>query len=248
MHRPFSLVLLSFVLLFTPVTTASAVEPADLGSGRVVLVPVNLGVRASAEVEPGMEPVWKEMLAHFGEGPRPVTALERSSATALWNEVMKEVGRNDKADVYDAYAEFAKRLSEQLDYESIVFPSLVLRVARLSGTGATWDGVRRRVEAPLVGHEAVNKITGPDLLVSREGLTGEIAAASLHVAVLDGQGELRFEGAGGLALLQDVVQGETRGDAQLAVTMKDEAFTDSEELREGIETAFRKPLPASRAH
>jgi hypothetical protein len=248
LHRLLALVLLSFVLTLPPVTMASAVAPDVLGKGRLVLVPVNLGVRANAEVEPGMEPVWNEMLEVFGTGDRPVTALERNSAAGLWLDVMAEVEQSNQKNVYAAYSLFAKRIAEQIDYETIVFPSLVLRVAKLNGTGASWDGVRRHVDAPLVGHEAVNKITGPDLLVSREGLTGEIAAASLHVAVLDDGGELRFEGAGGLALLQDVVQGETRGDAKLAVTMKVDAFTNEEELREGIEGAFRKPLPASRAH
>jgi hypothetical protein len=247
LHRLLTLVVFSFVLTLSPVTRVAAVEPADLGKGRLVLVPVNLGVRANSEVEPGMEPVWEEMLEHFGNGDRQVTALERNSAAALWMEVMVEVEQSNQKNVYAAYSLFAKRISEQLDYDTIVFPSLVLRVAKLHGNGASWDGVRRRVDAPLVGHEAVNKITGPDLLVSREGLTGEIAAASLHVAVLDANGELRFEGAGGLTLLQEVDQGETRGDAKLAVTMRDDAFSNEEELREGIEMAFRKPLPASRA-
>jgi hypothetical protein len=246
LQRLLSFVLFTFVL--ASLGAAVAAEPAaDLGSGRLVLVPVNLGIRANAEVAPGMDPVWQEMLEHFGNSDRPVTALERASAAALWNEVMVEMEKGREKDVYEAYAEFAKRISKQLDYETIVFPSLVLRAARLNGTGASWDGVRRHVHAPLVGHEAVNKITGPDLLVSREGLIGEIAAASLHVAVLDGDGALRFEGAGGLTLLQEVVQGKTRGDAQLAVTMRDDAFTDTEELREGIQVAFRRPLPASRA-
>lgn len=248
LHRLLTLVLFSLFLILSPVAMASADEPADLGDGRLVLVPVNLGVRANAEVEPGMEPVWKEMLEHFGTGDRPVTALERKSAAALWMDVMAEVERSKDKNVYAAYSMFAKRISEQIDYDRIVFPSLVLRAAKLNGTGASWDGVRRHVDAPLVGHETVNKITGPDLLVSREGLSGEIAAASLHVAVLDSDGELRFEGAGGLTVLQEVVQGETRGDAKLAVAMRDDAFTDEEELREGIEVAFRKPLPASRAH
>jgi hypothetical protein len=35
---------------------------------------------------------------------------------------------------------------------------------------------------------------------------------------------------------------------QVAVEMRPDAFADPIELREGIETAFRRPLPASRAH
>lgn len=239
------LIALLFSFLFT--STALAGEPRlDLGSGRVVLVPPNLGVRATAEVEPGVEPVWQEILEHFGAQRRPATALERKSASALWNEVMIEVQVQPRADVYQAYALFARRIADQVDYSAIVFPSLVTRAARLSGQTAAWDGVRRRLTNPSVGQEAVNAVSAGDLLVS--GFRGDLAAASLHVAVLSPDGELRFEGAGGLALLQQIEQGEVRGDAKLAVAMRQDAFGDSAELREGVEAAFRRPLPASRAH
>jgi hypothetical protein len=249
LNRLLPLPLLLVLLLAFALPTIAVAEDAsaDLGSGRLVIVPVNLGVRPNPEVKEGVAPVWNEMLQHFGNGERPVTALERNSATILWQEIMLEMEKRGELDVYAAYAEFARAISEQLDYDTIVFPSLVLRAARLHGSGASWDGVRRHVDAPLVGHEAVSKITGPDLVVSRDGLTGEIAAASLHVAVLDSDGKLRFEGAGGLTLLQKLVQGEKWGDAKLGVASRDDAFANVEELREGIVAAFRRPLPASHA-
>jgi hypothetical protein len=245
--NPFPLLLILLSVLALPGLASAEEAIANLGSGRLVLVPVNLGVRPNTEVQAGLEPVWSEMLRHFGTGERPVTALERTSAIALWNEIVSDMDRRGKKDLYAAYTEFAESISEQLDYDTIVFPSLVLRAARLHGSGASWDGVRRHVDAPLVGHEAVSKITGPDLVVSRDGLTGEIAAASLHVAVLDSDGKLRFEGAGGLTLLQKLVQGEKWGDAKLGVASRDDAFANVEELREGIVAAFRRPLPASHA-
>ena len=36
--------------------------------------------------------------------------------------------------------------------------------------------------------------------------------------------------------------------AEIDVAMRENAFADAAELREGIEAAFRRPLPASRAH
>jgi len=250
MTRPLAPLSLQIVLLCTCLLTPAALagEPEiDLGSGRVVLVPLNLGVRATAEVEPGVEPVWQQILQHFGAQRRPATALERKSAAALWNEVMIEVQAKPGADVYRAYALFARRIAEQVDYTAIVFPSLVTRAAKLSGHSAAWDGVRRSVDSPLAGQEGYSgELSGTDLLVS--GFRGEIAAASLHVAVLSPDGELRFEGAGGLALLQQLERGDVRGDAALTVAMRQDAFGDSSELREGIAAAFRRPLPASSAH
>ena len=75
----------------------------------VVIVPLNLGVRASSEVEPGVDPVWRELLAHFAAQEQPATALERNSASALWVEVMKEVQSKPEPDVYKAYAMFVEK-------------------------------------------------------------------------------------------------------------------------------------------
>ena len=228
------------------VPAALAVDDADvLGKGRVVLVPPNLGVRAAAEVEGGVEPVWREILEHFAAQPQRATALERNSAAALWREVALEVKANPEADVYDAYALFARRIADQVEYSAIVFPSLVTRAARIQGKTAAWDGVRRDVE--LAGRDTVGTAMGSDLVVMSTGVRGEIAAASLHVAVLSPNGDLRFEGAGGLALLQQI-EPDSAEDDEFDVAMRENAFSDSAELREGVEAAFRRPLPASRAH
>jgi len=246
--RSVSLALLTAALFWAP--TATAVDASDaLGKGRVVIVPLNLGVRATTEVEPGVEPVWRELLSHFAAQNRPATALERKSAAALWAEVMAEVSAKPNPDVYEAYALFARRIADQVDYSAIVFPSLVTRAARIQGQIAAWDGVRRPIAVPT--RETVGSVPGSDWLVASTGVRGEIAAASLHVAVLSPDGELRFEGAGGLSLLQQL---DENGDAakgsstQVAVEMRQDAFADPGELREGVEAAFRRPLPASRAH
>jgi hypothetical protein len=245
--RSASLILLTGAILFWAPAAPAADATEVLGSGRVVLVPLNLGVRATAEVEPGVEPVWREMLAHFAAQEQPATALERKSAGALWNEVMAEVRAQPQPDVYKAYALFARRIADQVDYSAIVFPSLVTRAARVRGETAAWDGVRRRVE--LLTPETIGTVMGTDGLIGSKGVNGEIAAASLHVAVLSPDGELRFEGAGGLSVLQELdAEEDVRGDKQVAVELRQNAFADASELREGIEAAFRRPLPASRAH
>ncbi|HKA16112.1 MAG TPA: hypothetical protein VKH41_13905 [Myxococcota bacterium] len=240
------LALTAALLAWTP--AAPAMDSSDaLGSGRVVIVPLNLGVRATSEVEPGVEPVWHELLSHFAARQQPATALERQSAAALWNEVMTEVRAQPHPDVYRAYALFARRIADQVDYSAIVFPSLVTRAAHVQGETASWDGVRRHVA--LGGNETLSSVMGSDLLVASRGVRGEIAAASLHVAVLSPDGELRFEGAGGLSVLQQLDESEgARGDAKVAVALRQDAFADANELREGVEAAFRRPLPASRAH
>ena len=245
--RSASLALLIAVLFWAPAVSAEDASDA-LGDGRVVIVPLNLGVRATTEVEPGVEPVWREILSHFAARKQPATALERKSAAALWAEVMAEVRAKPNADVYEAYALFAHRFADQVVYSAIVFPSLVTRAARIQGKTAAWDGVRRQVD--LAGRGTVGAMMGSDLLITSAGVRGEIAAASLHVAVLSPDGDLRFEGAGGLALLQELDEDgdAAKGGMQVAVELRQDAFADPSELREGIEVAFRRPLPASRAH
>ena len=245
--RSASLAVLIAVLLWAP--AVSAVDAADaLGDGRVVIVPLNLGVRATTEVEPGVEPVWREILSHFAARKQPATALERKSAAALWAEVMAEVSAKPNPDVYEAYALFARRIADQVEYSAIVFPSLVTRAAHVQGKTAAWDGVRRDVD--LAGRDTVGTVMGSDLVIASTGVRGEIAAASLHVAVLSPDGSLRFEGAGGLALLQELEKDRdaAKGGMQVAVGLRQDAFSDPSELREGVEAAFRRPLPASRAH
>jgi hypothetical protein len=245
--RSAALLVLIATLLWLPAMSVADSSDA-LGEGRVVIVPLNLGVRATTEVEPGVDPVWREILSHFAARKKPATALERKSASALWAEVMAEVRAKPNADVYEAYAVFARRIADQVEYSAIVFPSLVTRAARIQGKTAAWDGVRREVE--LTGRDSVGTMMGSDLVIASTGVRGEIAAASLHVAVLSPSGELRFEGAGGLALLQELEEDNDKvnGGMQVAVEMRQDAFADPTELREGVEAAFRRPLPASRAH
>jgi hypothetical protein len=249
--RPFLAVLLAALALAT--TAAQAEPPAtvfspDPGttSRRIVIVPVNLGVRAEPEVAPGIEPVWTEILNHFQSQDVPVVALERSSAQALWKEVMLEAsGAGDANDVYEVYGLFARRIAEQVDCGAIVFPSLVTRVAKVSGRAASWDGARHVLEIPGRDLEEVDGIPEGGIKIVRHGVQGEIAAASLHVAIVSPQGELRFEGAGGLELLQRLVEGRN---AEIERVARNDAWQDPEPLREGIGLAFRKPLPASKAH
>ncbi len=242
-----ALLLLGLAALLAPAAGGEEEAAADLGTGRVVLVPLNLGVRATPELEPGIEPVWREILHHFSELDRPVTALERNSAAVLWTEVMAEAQAAGPPDVHQVYGLFARRVAQQVDYGSIVFPALVPRAARLQGWSASWDGVRRNVEGDQAGPEAASAPMGSEWLASSRGFSGRIGAASLHVAVLSPDGVVRFEGAGGLSLLQRLDPSAPSAGGALSVALRPDAFADPGELREGIAAAFRRPLPASPA-
>jgi len=216
-------------------------RPAARGSGRVVVVPVNLAVRAVAEVEPGIEPVWRALLEYFASAEHPAIALDRADASALWNEVMADAAKaGEQGDLYATYGRFARRVAEQAEFESIIFPTVVTHGARLQGHIANWDGVRRQVEVPGLLDESIDTYREGKIWLSRRGATGELAAASLHVAALSPKGELRYEGRGGLVLLQELVRPpKSEGGNELTTAMRKDPFAAPDQLREGIGAAFR---------
>jgi hypothetical protein len=213
--------------------------PAKLGPGRVVVVPVNLAVRPVAEVEPGVDPVWRELLQYLGSEREGVIALGREGAAALWDELMVEAAaQGSPPDLYDAYARFARRVAEQVEFGDIVFPTLVTRAARIRGRTASWDGAREPIEVPGQFSETIDTLREGKIVLTRHGANGEIGAASLHVAVFSSSGELRFERIGGLVLLQRLVQPQDDHHLELSVVPRTDAFAHPKPLREGIAATF----------
>jgi hypothetical protein len=229
------------LLLLAAAAGAAERRPVALGSGRVVVVPVNLAVRAVPEVEPGIEPVWRALLEYFASEEQPALALARKDAGVLWNEVMADAAKaGEQVDLYASYAHFARRVAEQAEFESIVFPTLVTHPARVSGRVATWDGVHRQVEIPGQFTESIDTYREGKIWLNRHGASGELAAASLHIAVLSPKGELRYEGTGGLVLLQELVEPKKRNeDVELIAVMRKDPFAAPDQLREGITAALR---------
>jgi hypothetical protein len=215
--------------------------PAALGSGRVVVVPVNLAVRAVPEVEPGLDPVWRALLQYFASEQKPAIVIDRADAGALWNEVMADAkNTGGDADLYAAYARFARRVGEQVEFDSIVFPTIITHPAKVSGRVASWDGIRRQIDVPGQFSESIDTYREGKIWVNRGGATGELAAASLHVAVLSPKGELRYQGTGGLVLLQVLVRPQKRtDDVEFTAVMRKDPFAAPDQLREGIGAALR---------
>ena len=228
------------VLPLLPLAAPGDDSPAPVfGPGRVVVAPVNLAVRAAPEVEPGLEPVWRELLQYLASEHGAVVALERTGAGQLWNEVLTDAGAEGAArDLHDAYARFARRVAEQTEFGSIVFPTLVTRAARVHGRVAIWDGAREPVEVPGQMSQTIDTLREGKIVLTRYGATGEIAAASLHVAVLSPSGELRFERMGGLVVLQDLVAPRNERDIELSVVPRRDAFAAPAPLRERIMATF----------
>lgn len=209
---------------------------------RVVIAPLNVALRLPAELAPGAERVWGELMQHFSTRDRVVRVIEPASARHLWTEVMADpLAPNSPT---QASSLFARRLASHSDYDLLVMPSLVMRRAQVRGDHAYWDGVRRKihVRAPLTG-----KIDGIECTYDQvvQGITGQLAGASLYVSVLTPEGVVMYEGLGGLALLHEAEPTALAQRDSLRAVLRDDPFAASDEVREGIDLALERRVPRS---
>jgi len=219
---------------------SAAPAPVTPGLSRVVLAPLNLGGRTAPELAGSEGAVWDELLRYLHAQDARVRIIDRADAAALWREAAAEVARGGEALGHRAIsARFALRLREQVDYDVLVLPSLVLRGARIGGRRATWDGTRRKLPMrPRVPADLAYDVS--DLARYR----GTIAAASLYVALVGPDGGSLFEGLAGLEVVQQLVRGRRmRGENPWHFEARSDPFADPEGLRAGVERAFERPLP-----
>ena len=233
-------------LACTSARTPSA-EPAatTLGSERLLVVPLNLGLRVPAELQDVDEPVWHELLRHFQAQDRHVTMVAPVDAELLWMDTMAELEQPGATlDLPTASAHFARRLAEHTDYGLLLMPSLVLRSARVHGRHAYWDGVRRRLHVRATPmHGPIIEIGLPGSNPGVWGLSGRVSAASLHVALLGSDGRFVYQGLGGLDVLQEASLDRRAPSATWQLALREAPFADVEALRQGIALAFERELP-----
>jgi hypothetical protein len=227
---------------------APAPEAADAAArpGRLVVAPLNLGLRAPQELRGSEGRVWSELLRYLRQQDRALGALEPSGAERLWAAVVAELAASGAPpELGTASSRFARELRAQVDYDLLVLPSLVLRRARVSGYQASWDGVHRALpvrEALL--DKALIEATLPGVVVW--GFRGRIAAASLHVAILGASGESIYEGLAGLDVVQELRRERQRGalgSQAWRLEPRPDLFANAEDLHEGVERAFARSVP-----
>ncbi len=220
--------------------------PTAPGYGRVVVAPLNLGLAAPAELAGGGAPVWNELLHYLRRLDRPLAVLDAPGAGRLWSSARVELeGSGAVVDPRSTASRFAERLAEQVDYGVLVMPSLVVRKARIGGYQASWDGVRR--DLPLRGSLPIasalqDAVSG----VAVAGYRGSIAAASLYVLILASDGEPLYESLAGLDLIQEIAQvARIHHAPKWSLEPRRDSFADTAGLRQGVERAFERSLPAT---
>jgi len=213
----------------------------------VVVAPLNVAVRAPADLAGKGDPVWTELLSYLQEQDRQVAVISPLSAERLWLAAISDLDLSDRqAALRTGYSRFARELAGHRDFDLLVVPSLVMRPAHVSGLHASWDGVQRPVpNAATAVHRGVGDLMGPGSDFLTGGLTGKVAAASLHVVVLRADGTRLYDGLGGLDVLQEARRDNTP-DGTLRFAARAQPFSNREWVAEGVERAFEGPLLTAR--
>jgi hypothetical protein len=108
-------------------------------------------------------------------------------------------GEKDKA----LFRKFIKYFTSQLKCDGILSVSIDTVLARVSRSRASWDGVSRNIET--MGSRLVNMLTTACCSFGNYeyiGLEGTCTALSLVATIYDKQGNLVWEGRGGIHVLE----------------------------------------------
>jgi len=224
----------------TPATTAGTISVS-----RLVVAPLNLGLRAPSALNVDGEPVWDELVQYFHAQDRAMKVIDPDGAKRIWEQSFAElVDSGLKPDLASASQHFARRLAEHSDYDLLVMPSLVLRSARVRGGTVYWDGVRRKLPvSSVLPTGSIDEVAPMGVRATQWSLEGRVAAVSLHVAVLTSDGHPVYQGIGGIAVLQEAKLAAT-GSGSWELVDRTDAFDERASVSRGIGVAFERQLPA----
>jgi hypothetical protein len=229
-------------------STISAGHEGAPGVERFLLGPANLFVSLRAELEAGVEPIQEEIVAYLRQHGRRVDRLPLTDGRRLWEESIAEAKRSGAPLRFQSTAAvFARSLSETHEFQALVMPSLLYHFVRVRHRRATWDGVDRRMK--VVNLPAHKSGRGDNLLVKALGgigMSSDVPVTSLHLVVLSREGQVVFEGRGGLDFVQEIDLKEFMKTYRIDVHARADLLQDREILREGIGIAFTPYLPPQR--
>lgn len=233
------------LLLLACHTPTPAPERLALPAGThgLLVAPLNLSIAPPRGFDADPQPVWDALIAHLSTWDRTLVPLAGPDAELMWHDALASGAERGTPDgLRDAWSQFARRVAEEEAYDALVLPTLLLRRARIAGHQAQWDGAMRSFDVPASLGGNGWEFSDPAQRLGFAGYRGELAAASLHVAVLAPDGRIVHEGIGGLALVQEL-DARASGRRQPWVFQAREApFADAAELRRGVEVAFARPL------
>jgi hypothetical protein len=163
---------------------------------RVVILPFNVATPMPAELKSASPAAWSALEVYLRAHGAALKTVGYPAARVLWLASIRDARADPKKKnpgFDDAARLFVGKLEQESDFDALIFPSLYVQRAILSGTKATWDGAERTLE--------IEARRGDSPVQSDAPIEGAVPAVSLHVLVFDRNGSKLHEGRAGLALL-----------------------------------------------
>ncbi|TMA30009.1 MAG: hypothetical protein E6J87_19115 [Deltaproteobacteria bacterium] len=209
---------------------------------RVVILPFNVATAMPAELKADSPAVWTALETYLRSQGSQLKTLAFPTARMLWAASVKEAQAEPNETRRGAAVgrAFVAKLKPYAEFDAVIFPSLFIQRAALSGTQATWDGTEQTLEINTGVHGAP---VPPDAAIE-----GAAPAASLHVVVLDPQGEQIQESQAGIALLVSArVSYDPVSAPSYSFVPRKDPFADPAVLRDAVARALAPFISAPSA-
>jgi hypothetical protein len=211
---------------------------------RIVLLPMNVINTMPAELREGGPVVWNAMEAYLRGRGAKLKTVSAPATRGLWAASLREAQamqqQDEKKRPLDQIVaqRFVAKLRESAEFDAVIFPSLFIQRAVVSGTRATWDGVERTLEVDTGRRDEPLPEDAP--------IEGIAPAASLHVVVFDDAGATLHEKQAGLTLLVRARAsglGDPAAPPEFEFVPRRDPFADGAALSDGIAHALDPFLP-----
>jgi hypothetical protein len=185
--------------------------------------------------------VWEELELYLRTQGKDLKTLAFPTARQMWLGAIQRARAGEKgpkAGFDEAARLLVQELVRHAEFDAVIFPSLFVRSAPISGATARWDSVERPVEFELRGAAGGSAGKPPEV----EGVG---PAASLHVVIFDAQGNKIQEEIRGLDLLVRVraSQPDEGEQPSFEYTTLADPLADRAHVRDGIAEALVPFLP-----
>jgi hypothetical protein len=218
-----------------PANRISQGQEGAPGVHRFLVTAPNLVLALRPEIQSGWRPVDREVVAYLESQGRELGRLDLIEGRNHWRQAVAE--SKAAGSPTGASGIFVSRLAKNHQFDAVVMPALILHQTSVNMGEASWDGVSRRMR---VANAPVKGIGRDDSTLQKGiaygGYSGPAWVTSLHVLVYTRDGQLVFEGRGGIDFVQqaEIDAAKYRFDLHPNSSL----FRDRTLLHEGVVKAF----------
>ncbi len=222
------------------VPNSKSVDRGDAEKPRhFVVLPVNLTIiKMPPEFSPVLDDMFGAIAGYIRNHRGTLETFSRKEASAQWAASIVEVEESEALDdnFETAMGVYVAHLAETRSFDAVISPSLVYRNTKTRDRTVKWDGVFRKMKIVNLSDEAKTKGLARSLVI-------DFAGVSLHVMVFGPDGDLIFQGYGGLDLAHNVDMAGVEFTMNPRLLLKEDLLKESDHLSEGIGVAFDRYLP-----